>query len=693
VCRDILREVTKHAQWQGDIIEAIKRSHSKQPRDMLHAAPPARIHKNLSPDDKDRIGRSVLTTMHFPEIERRYEKITVAYQKTFNWVFHRPQGAAEWIDFPQWARQDGSPLYWVTGKAGAGKSTLMRYIYDHPDTHVALKSWAADRPLMTAFFFFWNSGSAMQMSQEGLVRALLYQILSQAPELVSVVLPHRVEVGVLFGEHIVESEMYAPPWTWDELLQAFRLLIKKCTERYRLAFFIDGMDEFQGNPTELVGFITSLIAPGTKVCASSRPWVVFEDAFGHRPHLRLENLTHTDIKHFVTSRMTASPGFRVLQELNAEVSMELIKNVCRKSSGVFLWVTLVTQSLLDGLSEGERLFELQQRLDSLPDDLEKLFERILDRLGGKHFERAAQFFQMIRASLLPLSLLDMSFADEDDPDFAIKASLSPLTTKQVSSRAELMRRRINACCKGLLEAKTDSNTRLADTKVGYLHRSVKDYLELKETSERLRAASRTDFNVHLRLYNSQIMRLKRQHPETLDDAILWRSITYAIEYAVRSDPTCTGRQVALLNVIDRTAVALTTAPLRDGSTYLQLTSVGSGEVASHWTWTRLDCRSSQSFLGFAVQCQLTDYVDQVLRSMPPEQATKEAPRLFDLASDCYNVFPNERDRPSIHHHDRNNELLNLLHGYQIAYQKETLAVPMSDKAKPRGRLWSCFCFG
>jgi hypothetical protein len=684
ICRDILTEVSKQAQWQSNIVEAIKRSHLEQSRDLLHGAPPARVHKNLSLDDKESIGRDVLNTLYFPEMEHRYEKITAAYQKTFNWVFHQPPEAVEWTDYSGWARNDESPLYWVTGKAGAGKSTLMRYIYDHPDTRAALKSWAADRPLINVSFFFWNSGSAMQMSHEGLVRALLYQILVQAPELVSLVLPHRVEVGVFFGNH---SEMYAPPWIWDELLLAFRLLIKKCTERYRLAFFIDGMDEFQGNPTDLIEFITSLIAPGTKVCVSSRPWVVFEDAFGRRPHLRLENLTHADIKHYVTSKMTTSPGFGALQNLDPEVSMELIEKVCRKSSGVFLWVTLVTQSLLEGLSPSERLFELQQRLDSLPDDLEELFEKILRSLSSKHFQRASEFFSLVRASLLPLSLLDMSFADEDDQDFAIKASPILLTENQSSSRAELMRRRISTCCKGLLEAKPGSNTKLADTKVEFLHRTVKDYLELTETSEKIRAAIRTNFNANLRLCNSQIMRAKRLHPEALDDTTLWNLTTYAIEYGVRSDPTCSGLQMALLNEIEKTAVALTTVPLRGGSTYLQLRSI------DHWTYTRTECRSSKDFLGFAVLCQLTNYVDQVLREMLPRDATWESRRLINLASDDYCMFDDAIDRPSIHHRDRNKELIELLRGYDAAYAKKEFGEPMTDDPKPRSRLRRCFCFG
>jgi hypothetical protein len=693
ICRQVLRQVTEHVQWQGNIAEAIKRSYMRKSRNTVTAAPPAKIHRNINPSDSEHVSRSILRTMYFPEIERRYEKISAAYQKTFNWVFQNSTSNAQWADFPGWARDESNPLYWITGKAGAGKSTLMRYIYDHSETRVALKAWAGNRPLITAFFFFWNSGSTMQMSYEGLVRALLYQILDQAPDLVSVVLPHRLELGILFGEHLVENEMYAAPWTWDELLRAFRLLINKCTKHYRIALFIDGMDEFQGNPSELIDFMTSLNAPGIKVCASSRPWVVFEDAFGHGPHLRLENLTHEDIKHYVASKMTASPGFRVLQELDAQISMKLVENVCRKSSGVFLWVALVTQSLLDGLSEGEKLSELQHRLDSLPEDLENLFGKILSRMDSKHFERAAQFFQLIRASLRPLSLLDMSFADEDDLDFALRAPRAQLTVKQVTSRAEMMRRRLNACCKGLLEAKRDSTMRLADTKIEYLHRSVRDYLEGQDTSAKLRTASRPDFNVNLRLYNAQIMRLKRQDPETLEDVHIWKSATYAIEYAVRADPSCSGRQMALLNEIDKVLVELTTTRLRNGTTYLQRCSRGSGDVATHWTWTKIDCRESKSFLGLAVQCQLTDYVEKTLQSMSTQDSARVASHLVNLAVSHYSVFPNEIDRPVVSHQVPNGHLIHVLHEYRAPYQKEETDHEISSRSRSRRGLLSCFCFG
>lgn len=139
---------------------------------------------------------------------------------------------------------------------------------------------------------------------------------------------------------------------------------------------------------------------------------MFEDAFGHGPHLRLKDLTYNDIKKYVTSKLDNNHGFKVYQQLDSDFSTQLIQNICHISSGVFRWVFLVLHSLLEGLSEGEQLTGLQERLNSLPGDLEELFRKVLDNLGPRHFRRASQLFQINRGTPWPLTLLDMSYADE-----------------------------------------------------------------------------------------------------------------------------------------------------------------------------------------------------------------------------------------------------------------------------------------
>ena len=47
----------------------------------------------------------------------------------------------------------------------------------------------------------------------------------------------------------------------------------------------------------------------------------------------------------------------------------MIEDIVKKASGVFLWVKFVTDSLLGGLAEGERLEELHAHLEELPPDL------------------------------------------------------------------------------------------------------------------------------------------------------------------------------------------------------------------------------------------------------------------------------------------------------------------------------------
>ena len=68
-----------------------------------------------------------------------------------------------------WLTQENG-IYWVNGKAGSGKSTLMRHIYDNPHTREALKEWAGDTQLIVSEWFFWNTGSLDQRSQTGLLR-------------------------------------------------------------------------------------------------------------------------------------------------------------------------------------------------------------------------------------------------------------------------------------------------------------------------------------------------------------------------------------------------------------------------------------------------------------------------------------------------------------------------------------------
>jgi hypothetical protein len=213
-----------------------------------------------------------------------------------------------------------------------------------------------------------------------------------------------------------------------EFLSAFKLFVQETTKSRKIFFLIDGLDEFNGNYSQqikLIEFIQSLSSSFVKICVSSRPWNVFEDAFNTRSSLRLEDLTYSDIQHYVSSKLS-NLGFAELQGRDPQSASALIDNVSTKASGVFLWITLITQSLLEGLAYGERLSQLQKRLDSPPADLETLFWRILNPVD---FERASQLFQIVRASQEQLNILQLSYADEDDAEFVFQIPAMPYQTR------------------------------------------------------------------------------------------------------------------------------------------------------------------------------------------------------------------------------------------------------------------------
>lgn len=134
----------------------------------------------------------VLRSLPFGYMTSRYLNITEAHVQTFRWVFlgspFPESDSCSNVLFTQWLRS-GTGTYWISGKPGSGKSTLMKYIVNHPETISALKIWSKTSNLNIAKFFFWNSGTALQKSLLGLLRSLVFEILSHRPEWIPAVRP------------------------------------------------------------------------------------------------------------------------------------------------------------------------------------------------------------------------------------------------------------------------------------------------------------------------------------------------------------------------------------------------------------------------------------------------------------------------------------------------------------------------
>lgn len=181
----------------------------------------------------------------------RHESIPKAHQGTFDWIFQpRPQSCPPQnsTTFHDWLLR-GKGIYRVSGKAGSGKLTLLKFLVSQQHTAAALDYWARPQRCVSAGFFVWSLGTELQISQEGLLRSLLFEVSRQCPELMLIVCMQRWR----------ESQDNVPTdttltWTLSQLHTALRDVTWHEIPR-KFCFFIDGLDEYEGDHGEIIGIL------------------------------------------------------------------------------------------------------------------------------------------------------------------------------------------------------------------------------------------------------------------------------------------------------------------------------------------------------------------------------------------------------------------------------------------------------
>lgn len=161
--------------------------------------------------------------------------------------------------------------------------------------------------------------------------------------------------------------------------------------------------------------------------------------------------------------------------------------------------------LLSDLMNGEKLPRLKFRLDSLPPDLEQLFQKMLDQIGNENQEAASRIFQIVRAAIHPPTVMTLAWADEDDPNLPFDRAIEPLPSTKRDAKSRRMRRRLRSHCRGLLEAQRSS---LSEGTVEFLHRTVRDFLYRDEVWSKLQSYTSASFHPEQALCRSYVLQMK-----------------------------------------------------------------------------------------------------------------------------------------------------------------------------------------
>lgn len=487
----------------------------------------------------------------------------------------------------------------------------MKYVATHDKTVTALQTWAGGQQVVCPTFFFWGAGLPLQKTQKGLLQSLLYQIFCNCQALMRRVCPEIIPLH----------------WGLEELL----LLLQKIGDdkqdlRFKFCLFIDGLDEFEGEPETIVEAVQTLSkSPNIKLCVSSRPWVPFAKAFDHKGKtLVVQNFTEKDMIAYAAQELYKDQRFSNLARSGEEFKT-LPTTIAKRAEGVWLWTFLVTRNILRDLTDRDDFESIEGRLSSFPSELEAFYDKMLKADSVDQQEASAILLMAVEA-VKPLSVLVLDWLAEEkrNPGFATYCEPRPIQPTEALAVRDSWETRLSNRCRDLLEIHAFTSIEPIWTyRVDFLHRTVRDFL-LNSYQPILRQRAPAGFSSARSLCRMTLKLLKSIKPPTpgVDScAATFSLVDEFLGYARALDMT-DAASVELLEEVDHVV-----------SGYLGTHGM------NHWTNARpplaepdFDEWGQCSFLALAIQAKLTTFVKSKLQDKYGHESLKKQGRpLLDYA--------------------------------------------------------------
>ncbi|KAF7534506.1 hypothetical protein G7054_g6171 [Neopestalotiopsis clavispora] len=445
--------------------------------------------------------KECLKTLDDPDARLRVQEVHQVSQTgsgSFEWLF------TDQVPFSKWLQDDTDkfgPVFWITGRPGSGKSTLMRFALEDKRT-IELLPESIGHPL--AYFFHLRGKSTVQKSLGGMLKELLHQLLWQFPHFYS-------QIGPIYKRRV--SMLDSRNWDLDSLTEGFlqipKFIPSSQRTRDRVFLFIDALDENENqeeNETmmKLIKRLSSEYesmekrpnSPLLKICLASRSWPLFEKELGGSPRIpsfAIHNFTTDDIRIYASALLEGQ-----LQKLEPPAahqsdSQQLVSEIIVRANGVFVWVRVVVDSLRRHITDGTPIEVLRKKVLEYPKELNELYEYTVKRIPEDYWKELEVALKVLFSSQTALTLTELYVITrlctierpEDSPADSFQASQQ--TSAWLASRSGGLIEEINISP----TFGDDLDQQQADTisSVQFIHQTVQDFVRtgirgLPEPSER-----------------------------------------------------------------------------------------------------------------------------------------------------------------------------------------------------------------
>jgi hypothetical protein len=429
-----------------------------------------------SQKDIDERKRKILKSLVHGSPFTRENDILSKHDGTFEWIFD--EGPETGSTFLSWLRSDGG-IFWIQGKPGSGKSTLMKFLCTSTDRIAKCIDGSGTGKTYVFFsFYFWLAdGTKLQNTERGFLCSLLCQLLDT--------------IWILDSSYLTDDRLRQKQtqgnWDLAELRSLVFLAADTLLAEHSLCVFVDALDECQAEDlVRVLSLIKQLSTRGIKICASSRPEqrIVNKLQPDASEILKVDLYTRNDIARFVNDEFQAiNPGIGTLAPSKLEY---LAQQIINDADGVFLWASLVARDVCKGIENGDNFRQLRQRADQTPGDLDSLYKNMLSRVGpdqNLYMAEAGCYFNLV---LHFESSKPMCFGLKDDLPLIhclsvykkYQQSITPDQAHDLDMLLPHVESRINVVCAGMLVCGTpygaiDSTTRYRTAR--FVHRTARDF--------------------------------------------------------------------------------------------------------------------------------------------------------------------------------------------------------------------------
>lgn len=206
-----------------------------------------------------------------------------------------------------------------------------------------------------------------------------------------------------------------------------------------------------------------------RICFTCRHYPIQDWDYGFEICVEHEN--SQDISTYVQAQLSRHPG---------RITPPLLQKITQRASGLFIWVRLVINQVLDlDLEEDLTKMEtkIKKTIESVPQDLDELYLGLIHSVDEP--SASLKLIEWILCAREPLTLRDLRCAMAVDFDSTCKASIV-YRRRGVKDRTA-MQRRVRMLSRGLAETVATSFGKDKEQVqfVQFIHQSVKDFFHDK----------------------------------------------------------------------------------------------------------------------------------------------------------------------------------------------------------------------